>query len=197
MVNTLPSNAQCTGSIPGQGAKVPHALQPKNQSIKNNRSNIVTNSLKPLKKKEALWNLTQKIKVKKRKGESTSQGWQWVLGLRPMAFALTEPTQNPAFLPTPSPLPGCPENFLNIMEKLRTATSFFWHPPTLPGLMATCQIGVNIIWVSHSVQKSSLAPLSCLDLGPRPCWGPGSRQCEGCLIPSWGFTPTQVLLDCA
>ena len=53
MVNTLPSNAQCTGSITGQGAKIPHALQPKSQSIKNNRSNIVTSSLKPLKKKEA------------------------------------------------------------------------------------------------------------------------------------------------
>ena len=33
------------GSIPGQGAKIPHALRPKNQNI----SSIVTNSIKTLK----------------------------------------------------------------------------------------------------------------------------------------------------
>ena len=30
----LPSNAGGAGSIPGRGAKVPHASQPKNQNIK-------------------------------------------------------------------------------------------------------------------------------------------------------------------
>ena len=34
MVKTLPSNAEGVGLIPGQGAKIPHASQPKNQNIK-------------------------------------------------------------------------------------------------------------------------------------------------------------------
>ena len=34
MVKTLPSNGVDVGSIPGQGAKAPQALQPKNQTIK-------------------------------------------------------------------------------------------------------------------------------------------------------------------
>ena len=34
MVKTLPSNAGGTGSIPGQGTKVPYALWLKNQNIK-------------------------------------------------------------------------------------------------------------------------------------------------------------------
>ena len=33
-VKTLPSNAGVTGSIPGQGAKTPHASWPKNQNMK-------------------------------------------------------------------------------------------------------------------------------------------------------------------
>ena len=33
-VRTSPSNAGGAGSIPGWGAKIPHALWPKNQSIK-------------------------------------------------------------------------------------------------------------------------------------------------------------------
>ena len=33
-LKTLPSNAGSTGSIPGWGAKIPHALWPKNQNIK-------------------------------------------------------------------------------------------------------------------------------------------------------------------
>ena len=48
VVKTLPSNAGGVGSIPGQGAKIPHVSWSKNQSIKN-RSNIVTNSIKTLK----------------------------------------------------------------------------------------------------------------------------------------------------
>ena len=34
MVKTSPSNAGDVGSIPGQGAKIPHASGPKNQNIK-------------------------------------------------------------------------------------------------------------------------------------------------------------------
>ena len=40
----------CVGSIPGRGAKIPHASRPKNQNIKKKkRSNIVTDSIKTLK----------------------------------------------------------------------------------------------------------------------------------------------------
>ena len=48
VVKTLPYNGEGAGSIPGQAAKIPHALWPKNQNIKN-RSKIVTNSIKTLK----------------------------------------------------------------------------------------------------------------------------------------------------
>ena len=34
MVKTLPSNAGSPGSIPGQGAKLPHRSQPRKQNIK-------------------------------------------------------------------------------------------------------------------------------------------------------------------
>ena len=34
MVKTSPSNAGGMGSIPGRGAKIPHALGPKKQNIK-------------------------------------------------------------------------------------------------------------------------------------------------------------------
>ena len=34
MVRTLPSNAGGVGSIPGQEAKIPHALRSKEQNIK-------------------------------------------------------------------------------------------------------------------------------------------------------------------
>ena len=33
MVKTSPSNAESIGSMPGQGAKIPHASGPKNQNI--------------------------------------------------------------------------------------------------------------------------------------------------------------------
>ena len=46
-LKTPPSKAQGVGSIPGQGAKIPHALQPKIQNIKD--KNIVINSTKTLK----------------------------------------------------------------------------------------------------------------------------------------------------
>ena len=34
VAKTLPSNAGGAGSIPGRGAKIPHALQPKNKRMK-------------------------------------------------------------------------------------------------------------------------------------------------------------------
>ena len=34
MVKTLPSNAEAVGSIPGWGAKIPHASRPENQNTK-------------------------------------------------------------------------------------------------------------------------------------------------------------------
>ena len=46
-LKTLPFNAGDTSSVPGQGAKIPHALSQKNQNIK--RSSIVRNSIKALK----------------------------------------------------------------------------------------------------------------------------------------------------
>ena len=45
---TLPSHAEGAGSLSGQGAKTPHALQPKDQNINNGRS-IVTCSIKTFK----------------------------------------------------------------------------------------------------------------------------------------------------
>ena len=37
VVKTMPSNAGGAGSIPGWGAKIPHASWPKNQNIKKNQ----------------------------------------------------------------------------------------------------------------------------------------------------------------
>ena len=50
-VETSPSNTGVAGSIPDQGAKIPHALQSKNQNIKikKTRGTIVTGSMKTLK----------------------------------------------------------------------------------------------------------------------------------------------------
>ena len=48
VVKAYPSSAASAGSILGQGAKIPHASQSRNQNI-NNRSNIITNSIKALK----------------------------------------------------------------------------------------------------------------------------------------------------
>ena len=50
MVKTSPSNAAGVDAIPGQGAKIPHPSWPKKKKRNiNNRSNIVTNSIKTLK----------------------------------------------------------------------------------------------------------------------------------------------------
>ena len=48
VVNTSPSSAGGMGSVPGQGAGIPHASWPKNQNI-NNRGSIVINSIETLK----------------------------------------------------------------------------------------------------------------------------------------------------
>ena len=37
MVKTSPSSAGGAGSIPGRGAKIPHASRPKNQNIKKQK----------------------------------------------------------------------------------------------------------------------------------------------------------------
>ena len=47
VVKTLPSSAGGGGSIPGQGAEIPHASRPKTQNIKQKQT--VTNSIKTLK----------------------------------------------------------------------------------------------------------------------------------------------------
>ena len=52
VVKTLPSNAGGVGSIPGQGANIPHASGPKNQNIKqkqycNNFNKDIKNSPHP------------------------------------------------------------------------------------------------------------------------------------------------------
>ena len=38
VVKTSPSNSGGAGSIPGRGAKIPHALWPKNQNIKQKQN---------------------------------------------------------------------------------------------------------------------------------------------------------------
>ena len=58
MVGTSPSNAGGVGSVPGQGADIPHASGPKTQNI----CNIVTNSIKTLKIVHV-----KKKKIKKKK----------------------------------------------------------------------------------------------------------------------------------
>ena len=57
MVKTLPSNSGGVGLIPCQEAKIPHASWPKSQNI-NNGSNVITNSIKTLKK----WSIVKKKK---------------------------------------------------------------------------------------------------------------------------------------
>ena len=49
VVKTSPSSTGGAGSISSRGAKISHAVQPKNQNV-NNRSSGVTNSIKALKK---------------------------------------------------------------------------------------------------------------------------------------------------
>ena len=69
MVKTSSSNAGSAGSIPGWGAKIPHASRPKDQNIKS-RSNIVTTLTKTLKvvhikKKKSLKKIYTPVKKNK------------------------------------------------------------------------------------------------------------------------------------
>ena len=61
MVNTLPSNAGDASLMPGQGAKIPRASQPKNQNIKNRM--FVTNTIKTLKVDHIKKKIFQKKKL--------------------------------------------------------------------------------------------------------------------------------------
>ena len=55
-VKTSPSNAGGVGSIPGWGAKIPHASWPKNQNIKQKQyCNKFNKDLKKEKKKKEMW----------------------------------------------------------------------------------------------------------------------------------------------
>ena len=58
VVNIPPPNERDVGSIPDQGAKIPHASQPKTKT--ENRSNIVTNSIKTLKTSPPQKNILKK-----------------------------------------------------------------------------------------------------------------------------------------
>ena len=49
VAKTSPSNTGSAGWILGRGTKIPHVSRPKNQNI-NNRNNIVTDSIKTLKR---------------------------------------------------------------------------------------------------------------------------------------------------
>ena len=64
VVKSSPSNAKGAGSISGREAGVPHASGPKkkNNGKTQNRSNIVTNSLRLYK-----WSTSKNIKKKKKK----------------------------------------------------------------------------------------------------------------------------------
>ena len=63
VVKTSPSNPGSEGSVPGWGAKISHALQPKQK----NRSNIVTGSIRTLKVvhiKKKIWTKKKQIQEK-------------------------------------------------------------------------------------------------------------------------------------
>ena len=62
MVKILPSNAGGAGSIPGQGAKIPHATWPKHQNIKQKQYCNKFN--KDFKKK---WSTSKKKSLNKKK----------------------------------------------------------------------------------------------------------------------------------
>ena len=76
VVKTLPSNADGVGSIPGQGAKIPHASWPRNQNIKQKwYCNKFNKDFKngPLKKKR---NIMQKYTERKHFQDSESPSFQ-------------------------------------------------------------------------------------------------------------------------
>ena len=67
MVKTSPSNAAGLGSIPGWGAKIPHALGPKNQNIKQRQYCNKFN--KGFKNGPHLKNLKKKKKERKKESQ--------------------------------------------------------------------------------------------------------------------------------
>ena len=82
MVKTILSNAGGTGSIPGQEAKIPHASQPKNQNIKQKRSEEHTSEL------QSHSDLVCRLLLEKKKGggeglvqalSPTRRGSRWCL----------------------------------------------------------------------------------------------------------------------
>ena len=80
VVKTPPSNTEGASSIPGQGAKIPHASQPENQSI-NSWNNIVTHSIKTFKMVH-IKKIFKKIFYYKKKslcwGTSSAKMWWWL-----------------------------------------------------------------------------------------------------------------------
>ena len=69
LVKTLHSKAGGASSIPGWGAKILHASQPKNQNIK--LSNIVTNSIRTLK----VVHIKKSLKQEKGEGKGKSHAY--------------------------------------------------------------------------------------------------------------------------
>ena len=66
VVETLPSNAGGEGSIRGWGAKIPHALLPKNQNIKQKQyCNKFSKDFKTVHIKKILKNKQNKTKTEK------------------------------------------------------------------------------------------------------------------------------------
>ena len=68
----MPSNAGGVGSIPGWGATIPHASQPKKTKTQN-RSNVVTNSIKTL--KNGPHQKKKSLKIKKQYGIISNSTW--------------------------------------------------------------------------------------------------------------------------
>ena len=67
VVRTSFSNAMGVGLIPGKGAGIPCALQPKNKTLEN-RSNIAINSIKTFK---MVYNNNQKKSLKQKNQKAT------------------------------------------------------------------------------------------------------------------------------
>jgi len=63
VVKTSPSNVGGADSVPGRGAKIPHAWGPKTQNLKH--STIITNSVKTLK----MVHIKKKKTLKPKKGD--------------------------------------------------------------------------------------------------------------------------------
>ena len=77
VIKTSPPSAGSMGSIPGQGVKIPpHALQPNNQNTKN-RSSIVINSIKSLKRGHIKKKKTLKNKITNDKNSLITSDSHW------------------------------------------------------------------------------------------------------------------------